>query len=57
MGLSRCLGLESEFTEGKSEMQWMKEIWVRSQVKKATREGFEIPDYEEFIEKEMIRLP
>ena len=56
MGLSRCLGLESEFTEGKSETQWMKEMWVRSQ-EKATKEGFEIPDYEEFLEKKWIRLP
>ena len=55
-GLSRCLGLESEFTEGKSERDWMKEMWVRSQ-EKATKEGFEIADYEEFLEKKWIRLP
>ena len=56
LGLSRCLGLESEFTEGKSETQWMKEMWLRSQ-ERAAKEGFEIPDYEEFLERKWIRLP
>ena len=55
-GLSQYLGLEDEFTEGKSESDWMKEMWIKSQ-EMAGREGFKIPNYEDFLEKKWIKLP
>lgn len=56
VGLAKRLGIEELFTESKTEHQWMREMWVKSQ-ERAVDRGFELPSYETFLEKKWIKLP
>lgn len=46
-GLSRRLGIDSEFTEGKSEAEWLKSIYNKTRLS-AKKAGVSLPDFDSF---------
>ncbi|NQY08429.1 MAG: molybdopterin-dependent oxidoreductase [Flavobacteriales bacterium] len=54
--IAEKLDLKSEFTEGKSEMEWLEEIYSLSR-ENLKIEGLELPTFEEFWEMEILELP
>jgi biotin/methionine sulfoxide reductase len=54
--LARRLGFEDAFTEGRSEMEWLRHLYDRSR-QDAARQGFELPSFEAFWEQGTIELP
>ena len=55
-GLASVLGIAEAFTENKSERDWLKDMWMRSQ-NLAEQQGFTLPTFEEFESKGLYRLP
>jgi biotin/methionine sulfoxide reductase len=55
-GLAGMLGFAEAFTENKSEREWLKDMWERSQ-SLAAQQGFHLPTFEEFESNGMYRLP
>ena len=55
-GLAGVLGFAEAFTENKSEREWLKDMWERSQTL-AAQQGFHLPTFEEFESNGMYRLP
>ena len=55
-GLASVLGIAEAFTENKSERDWLKDMWMRSQ-SLAEQQGFTLPTFEEFESKGLYRLP
>lgn len=55
-GLARVLGFAEAFTENKSERDWLRDMWERSQ-SSAKQQGFQLPTFEEFEAKGIYRLP
>ena len=55
-GLAKCLGVEQEFTQGRSPRQWLQHMWTESQ-ERAAKAGFELPDFETFWQKGMLQIP
>ncbi len=54
--LAAALGVEKEFTEGRSEEQWLAHMWQASAAQ-AQRAGFELPAYDEFVREGMYKIP
>lgn len=55
-GLSRRLGFEQDFTEGKDEMEWVRALYARTR-EAATRGGIELPPFEDFWARGHVELP
>ena len=55
-GLAERLGFVAEFTEGRSEGQWLRWMWDRSR-ELAAAEGIELPSFDDFWEAGQVRLP
>ncbi len=55
-GLAEQLGFRDAFTENKTERQWLQKLWQDSQ-HRAVEQGFELPDFEEFISTGQYKLP
>lgn len=54
--LAKRLGLGEEFTEGRTEMQWIEYLYNRA-VKSAKRQGRQLPDFKTFWKKGYIMNP
>ena len=54
--LSSLLGNETDFTEGRSETDWLRELWEKTQ-KNGEEAGVTLPDWETFIKGDVINLP
>ncbi|MEM7101359.1 MAG: molybdopterin-dependent oxidoreductase [Pseudomonadota bacterium] len=55
-GLAKRLGVQEAFTEGRSEMDWLRNMWERS-AKSAQAQGFNLPDFDEFVEAKEFKIP
>ena len=55
-GLAQKLGLYEEFTENKSEDEWLRGMWDRSN-DLAKQQGFELPTFESWQASGVYRLP
>jgi biotin/methionine sulfoxide reductase len=55
-GLAKELGILTAFTEGKTEREWMADMWRRSQ-ERAIKEGFELPSFDEFWREGSVAIP
>ncbi len=55
-GISRKLGFEKKFTEGKSEMDWIKQFYSVAQ-KQAKIKKLPMPSFEEFWDKGYVEFP
>ena len=55
-GLANRMGIGEKFTEGRSEREWLQDMWRRSS-ELATREQFELPSFEQFWSAGIFRLP
>ena len=55
-GLAERLGVKEEFTEGRSEMEWLRNMWERS-AKAAQEQGFSLPEFDEFVAQKEFRIP
>ncbi|MGH6945026.1 MAG: molybdopterin-dependent oxidoreductase, partial [Geminicoccaceae bacterium] len=55
-GLARRLGFEDAFSEGRSEMEWLRHLYDRSR-QEAARQGLELPPFEAFWEQGVLELP
>ena len=54
--LARRFGTEEAFTEGKSEEDWLVELWAMT-CEAAKQKGVVLPDWETFMAGDMIELP
>ena len=55
-GLAQHMGFAAAFTEGRTERQWLQKLWQDSQ-QRATEQGFELPEFEQFVAAGEYRLP
>ena len=55
-GISKALGFEHGFTEGKSEMTWIREFYAGSQAQ-AKRTNIAMPRFDEFWERGYVEFP
>ena len=55
-GLAAQLGFHDAFTEGRTERQWLQKLWQDSQPR-AAQQGFELPDFDEFVAAGQYKLP
>lgn len=55
-GLARQLGVEEQFTEGRTQRQWLQQMWARSDAV-AREQGFELPAFDEFWKNKTYRIP
>ncbi len=55
-GVSKKLGFENKFTEGKSEMDWIKQFYSVAQ-KQAKIKKLNMPSFEEFWDKGYVEFP
>ena len=55
-GLSERLGVLDAFAEGRSEEEWLREMWRESQ-ELAARQDLQIPDFDVFWEEGSFRIP
>ena len=49
-GIARAMGIETEFTESRTEAEWIESIYADT-VERCAAQGIELPDYAEFREK------
>ena len=54
--LSRRLGVQAGFTEGRSEEDWLRHLWQVTR-RKAHEYGTELPEWEAFMRGDIIELP
>jgi biotin/methionine sulfoxide reductase len=54
--LAHRLGCESSFTEGRSATEWLRHLWQESR-RAAVRDGFELPEFDDFWAAGIHRLP
>ena len=54
--LARRLGDEQAFTEGRSEEQWLQNLWAFT-MQEAKAHGVDLPDWEAFMEGDMLEMP
>jgi len=55
-GLARRLGVLEQFTEGRSEREWLIQLWERSAVT-ALKQGVELPSFDAFWRDGIYKLP
>ncbi len=55
-GLAENLGFCDAFTEGKTDREWLADMWHRSQTL-AEQQGFTLPTFEQFWETKKHRIP
>ncbi len=55
-GLAEYMGVLDEFAEGRDEAAWLRHMWERSAAQ-ASREGFELPPFDEFWQAQSYRIP
>jgi len=55
-GLARRLGVLEQFTEGRSEREWLIQLWERSAVT-ARKQGVELPSFDAFWRDGIYKLP
>ena len=55
-GLANRMGIGEKFSEGRSEREWLQDMWHRSS-ELAAREHFTLPSFEEFWSAGIFRLP
>jgi len=55
-GLAAVLGIEAEFSDGKTPHQWLRQMWQRSE-QIARDDGFELPSFDVFWQQGEYRLP
>ena len=53
-GIARQLGFEAQFTEGRTEGEWIQEMFERTRAR-SLEEGTPFPTYEEFLQKGHMR--
>ncbi|ULX50693.1 biotin transporter BioY [Cupriavidus taiwanensis] len=56
-GIAACLGVESAFSEGRDEMQWIRMMYERSARHSRERLGVELPEFETFWERGSTPVP
>ncbi len=54
--LSKLMNTEQQFTEGRTEEQWLRTLWQRTQ-ENGRQASVELPDWEEFISGDVINVP
>ncbi len=54
-GIARQLGFEEEFTEGRSESEWIRLLFERTR-ERSNAEGGEFPEFDEFFRKGHLRV-
>ncbi len=55
-GLAERLNVIDAFAQGKSEREWIREMWEES-AERAERQGFTLPSFDEFWQKGIHRIP
>ena len=55
-GLSERLGVLEAFTEGRTEREWLANMWERS-AQSAEKQGIELPSFDEFWKEGIYQLP
>ncbi len=55
-GIARAMGLEAEFTEGRSEQQWIESIYAAT-VERCRERGIQLPAYSEFKRAGWFKAP
>ena len=55
-GLAAALGIEEQFTEGRTPQEWLRHMWQRSEAV-AREEGFELPSFDVFWQAGEYQLP
>jgi biotin/methionine sulfoxide reductase len=55
-GLAERLGFAETFTEGRSEMEWLRHLYDRGR-QRAAEQGIEMPDFDRFWEEGVFSLP
>ena len=55
-GLAERLGFAETFTEGRSEMEWLRHLYDRGR-QRAAEQGVEMPDFDRFWEEGVFSLP
>ena len=55
-GISRVLGVEQTFTEGRSEAQWLRALYERTQ-SAARQQAIEMPDFDDFWREGGFQFP
>ncbi len=55
-GLAQRLGFAEGFTEGRSEMEWLRHLYDRGR-QRAAEQGVEMPDFDRFWEEGVFSLP
>lgn len=55
-GLAARLEIGDDFSEGRSEQDWLRHMWEMSD-QKARKEGFELPDFDTFWREGVYKIP
>lgn len=55
-GIATQLGVQEQFTEGRSPLEWQRWIWDVSR-QQAARSGVELPDWQTFQDRGWIKIP
>lgn len=55
-GLAAKMDFADKFTEGKTEMQWLENLWQRSD-ERARSQGFALPSFADFVAAGSFRIP
>jgi biotin/methionine sulfoxide reductase len=56
-GISERLGIGAEFSQGRSEMEWLRFLYEDTRQDAATRLDFELPEFDEFWSRGWAQLP
>ena len=56
VGMARRLGVEDVFTEGRTDLQWLRHLYEVSQ-QRASKEGHELPPFDDFWENGILEMP
>ncbi|MEO0752347.1 MAG: molybdopterin dinucleotide binding domain-containing protein, partial [Pseudomonadota bacterium] len=54
--LARRLGLEQEFTEGRTQEDWLRHLWDETRANGAAQ-GYSVPDWDTFIAGDILEFP
>lgn len=54
--LAERFGTEQIFTEGRSQEQWIRELWRRTQIT-GSESGAALPDWDDFISGDIVQIP
>ncbi|MEX0286208.1 MAG: molybdopterin guanine dinucleotide-containing S/N-oxide reductase [Paracoccaceae bacterium] len=54
-GITGAMGLEEEFTDGRNQAEWQREIYDETR-RRSAEQGIDIPEYEAFLEKGWFKV-